>query len=409
MNNQDPVACFARTNSRGKRIPFGIKYQDRLSHIYMIGKTGTGKTTLLETLIMQDIENGHGVCLIDPHGDFVERVATRISKGRQKDIIYMNVPDATQPYGYNPLKYVAPEYRPLAASGILEVFKKMWKESWGQRLEHILRNAILALLESPYAELGDILKLLVDKNFRYETVKHLDNARVKDFWLIEYENYSYRLRADAIVPIQNKVGAFLADPTLNRILTNPKQPINIRRIMDEGKILLVNLAKGRLGEDTAGLLGGLLVTTVGLAAFSRADMPEDKRRDFYLYIDEFQNFTTLAIANMASELRKFHVGLVLAHQYLHQLDPDIRHAVLGNAGTLISFRLGGKDAATIAHEFPPIFTAEDLIFLPNYRIYLKLMIDGAPSKPFSAETLVYDEAKYLQQLPHRAMPLSFWS
>lgn len=409
MDNQDPVACFARTNSRSKRIPFGIKYQDRLSHIYMIGKTGTGKTTLLDTLIMQDIENGHGVCLIDPHGDFVESVATRISSQRQKDIIYMNVPDASQPYGYNPLKYVVPEYRPLAASGILEVFKKMWKESWGQRLEHILRNAILALLESPYAELGDILKLLTDKNFRYETVKHLDNTRVKDFWLREYENYSYRLRADAIVPIQNKVGAFLADPTLNRILTNPKQPINIRRIMDEGKILLVNLAKGRLGEDTAGLLGGLLVTTVGLAAFSRADMPENKRRDFYLYIDEFQNFTTLAIANMASELRKFHVGLVLAHQYLHQLDPDIRHAVLGNAGTLISFRLGGKDAATIANEFPPIFTAEDLIFLPNYHIYLKLMIDGAPSKPFSAETMVYDEAKNIQQRPHRAMPQSLIS
>ncbi|MCU7933930.1 MAG: type IV secretion system DNA-binding domain-containing protein [Candidatus Thiodiazotropha sp. (ex Dulcina madagascariensis)] len=408
--SRNPVACFAHTNSRGKHIPFGIQYQDRLSHIYMIGKTGTGKTTLLDTLIMQDIENGHGVALIDPHGDFVDSVATRISSQRQKDIIYMNVPDVTQPYGYNPLKYVVPEYRPLAASGILEVFKKMWKDSWGQRLEHILRNAILALLESPHAQLGDILTLLVDKDFRKETVQNLENGRVRDFWLNEYENYSYRLRADAIVPIQNKVGAFLADPTLNRILTNPKQPINIRRIMDEGKILLVNLSKGRLGEDTAGLLGGLLVTTVGLAAFSRANKPENKRRDFYLYIDEFQNFTTLSIANMASELRKFHVGLVMAHQYLHQLDPDIRYAVLGNAGTLISFRLGGKDAASITREFLPIFAPEDLIFLPNYHIYLKLMINGAPSKPFSAETIVYDEAMYIQQqLSHRPYPRSLMS
>ncbi|MEW8285191.1 MAG: DUF87 domain-containing protein [Candidatus Thiodiazotropha endolucinida] len=394
MHTKDTIAYFARTNTRNKHMPFGIKYRDRLSHMHVIGKTGAGKTTLLETLITQDIAHGCGVALIDPHGDFVDRIAASIPDHRVHDLVYINVPDSTQPFGYNPLKHVVPEYRPLAASGILEVFKKMWKASWGQRLEHILRNAILALLESPHSQLGDILTLLTDKAFRKQTVQHLKNERVRDFWLKEYEHYSYRLRADAIVPIQNKVGAFLADPILNRILTNPKQPINIRRIMDEGKILLVNLSKGRLGEDTAGLLGGLLVTTVGLAAFSRSDTPEEMRRPFYLFIDEFQNFTTLAIANMASELRKFQVGLVLAHQYLHQLDPDIRYAVLGNAGTLISFRLGGHDAPVIARELLPAFGTEDLVNLPNYYIYLKLMIDGAPSKPFSAETVMLEEVNY---------------
>lgn len=384
----DPsIAYFARTNFRNQGTRFGIKQSDRLSHIYTIGKTGTGKSTLLETLIRSDIAHGNGLALIDPHGDLVERIAARIPPGRQHSLVYFNVPDPTQPYGYNPLKRVIPERRPLAASGILEVFKKTWKESWGQRLEHILRNALLALLETPNATLSDILRLLDDTEFRGRVAHKLTNARVKEFWLKEFANYSYRLRAEAIVPIQNKVGAFLADPTLNRVLTNPQKPVPIRRIMDTGRILLVNLAKGRIGEDASGLLGGLLVTTIGLAAFSRADTLETNRRNFYVYIDEFQNFTTLSIANMASELRKYHIGLTLANQYLHQLDPPIRYAVLGNAGTLISFRLGADDAPHIAREFAPIFSATDLMNLQNHVIYLKLMIDGTPSKPFSATTL----------------------
>ncbi|MCG7985345.1 MAG: type IV secretion system DNA-binding domain-containing protein [Candidatus Thiodiazotropha lotti] len=384
----DPsIAYFARTNFRNQGTRFGIKQSDRLSHIYTIGKTGTGKSTLLETLIRSDIAHGNGLALIDPHGDLVERIAARIPPERQHSLVYFNVPDPTQPYGYNPLKRVIPERRPLAASGILEVFKKTWKESWGQRLEHILRNALLALLETPNATLSDILRLLDDTEFRGRVAQKLSNARVKEFWLKEFANYSYRLRAEAIVPIQNKVGAFLADPTLNRVLTSPQKPVPIRRIMDTGRILLVNLAKGRIGEDASGLLGGLLVTTIGLAAFSRADALEMNRRDFYVYIDEFQNFTTLSIANMASELRKYHIGLTLANQYLHQLDPPIRYAVLGNAGTLISFRLGADDAPHIAREFTPVFSATDLINLPNHVIYLKLMIDGTPSQPFSATTL----------------------
>ena len=355
--------------------------------MYAIGKTGTGKTTLLETLIRQDIANGHGLALLDPHGDLVEKIAASIPEHRKDDVIYFNVPNQTQAFGYNPLKRVIAEKRPLAASGILEVFKKMWADFWGPRMEHVLRNALLALLDQPEATLPDIAKLIMDDTFRKSVGRQVSKPQVREFWVKEYEKYSYRLRADAVAPIQNKVGAFLADPNLYRILTKPEKTIQIRKTMDEGKILLVNLAKGMIGEDSSGLLGGLLITTISLAAFSRAELAPDKRRDFYLYIDEFQNFTTLSIANMASELRKYHVGLVLANQYLHQLDIDVQHSVLGNVGTLISFRLGPKDASVIAKEFDPTFEATDLINLPNYHIYLKLMIDGAPSKAFSGVTM----------------------
>jgi hypothetical protein len=237
--------------------------------MYVIGKTGTGKSTLLERLMLSDIEAGRGLALVDPHGDLAERIAAQIPAHRKDDLIYLNVPDRSQPFGYNPLKRVMPERRPLAGSGLLEVFEKMWPEAWGVRMEHILRNALLALLDQPQATLPDVLKLLSDKRFRKEALQHIDNRQVRAFWENEYEKYSDRMRADGIAPIQNKVGAFLADPTLYRILTNPERPIHIRRIMDEGKILLVNLAKGQIGEDASSLLGGLLVTTIGLAAFSR--------------------------------------------------------------------------------------------------------------------------------------------
>ena len=320
--------------------------------MYIIGKTGTGKSTLLERLILSDIEAGEGLALVDPHGDLAERIAARIPAHRRDDLIYLNVPDRSQPFGYNPLKRVAPERRPLAGSGLLEVFEKMWPEAWGVRMEHILRNALLALLDQPQASLPDVLKLLSDKGFRKEALRHIENRQVRAFWEHEYEKYSDRMRADGIAPIQNKVGAFLADPTLYRILTNPERPINIRRIMDEGKILLVNLAKGQIGEDASSLLGGLLVTTIGLAAFSRQDTDAAARRPFYCYLDEFQNFTTLSVANMLSELRKYRIGMIVVHQYLEQLDPAVRHAVLGNTGTLISFRLGPKDASVIGPRIP---------------------------------------------------------
>jgi hypothetical protein len=385
--NPSRITYFARTNARNQHKFFGIKQPDRLSHIYVIGKTGTGKSTLLERLILSDIEAGEGLALVDPHGDLVERVIARVPAHRKDDVIFLDVPNARQPYGYNPLKRVASEKRPLAASGLLEVFEKMWPEAWGVRMEHIFRNALLALLDQPQATLPDILRLFSDKTFRKGVIRNIKNPQVRAFWQHEYEKYTDRMRADAIAPIQNKIGAFLANPTLYRILTAPEQPINIRRIMDEGKILLVNLAKGQIGEDASSLLGGLLVTTIGLAAFSRQELDASARRPFYCYLDEFQNFTRLSMANMFSELRKYRVGMIVVHQYLYQLDQAVQYAVLGNTGTLISFRLGPKDASFIGLELQEKFTPLDLMNLPNYHIYLKLMIDGAPSVPFSAETL----------------------
>lgn len=388
----NPVTYFGRTLFRDQKQRFGIKRNDRFSHLYVIGKTGTGKSTLLETMMLQDIERGEGFTLLDPHGDLVERIAKAIPDHRRKDLIYFDVSDPNQPYGYNPLKRVPPEKRSLAASGIMEVFHKTWGErAWGQRMEHILRNALLLLLEQPEANLAELLTLFRDEAFRKNAAQNCSNEQVRDFWLLEYPKYS-RFAAEATAPIQSKVSAFLSDPTLCRVLTTPKEPIHIRKMMDEGKILLVNLAKGKLGEDSSSLLGGLLVTTIGLAAFSRADISERDRRAHWLYVDEFQSFTTLSLANMLSELRKYKVGMILAHQYLHQLDPDIRHAVLGNAATLIAFRLGAQDAASIAREFNPIFNGTDVLKLQNYHIYLKLLIDGEPSKPFSATTLPACEA-----------------
>ena len=381
------ITLFAETNFRNQQVRFGIKQADRRAHMYTIGKTGTGKSTLLETLIRQDIASGQGLALLDPHGDLVEKVLAQLPENRKDDVIYFNVPDHAQPLGLNPLENIAPLKRPLAASGLLEVFKKIWMDSWGPRLEHIMRNALLALLDQPQATLADVLRLLNDQEFRRKAQARIQNDQVRDFWAKEYENYPVRFRMEAIAPIQNKVGAFLANPILNKILTKTKNAFYLRRVMDEGKILLVNLAKGKIGEDTATLLGALLVTRVGLAALSRADVPEENRKDFYLYLDEFQNFTTLSLATMLSELRKYRVNMIFAHQYLSQLDLQVRDAILGNVGTLISFRLGVSDAELLEKEFYPEFSIKDLINLPNYQVYLKLMINGMISAPFSAQTI----------------------
>jgi Type IV secretion-system coupling protein DNA-binding domain len=386
MSGHD-VTHFARVDFRNSHRLFGIKDEDRFSHIYIIGKTGTGKSTLMETMALQDLERGKGFALIDPHGDLVERVAARAARSGRRDVIYLNASDPRQPYGYNPLRQVRGEYIALAASGLMEVFKKMWPDAWGVRMEHILRNVLMALLEQPDATLHDVLRVMSDRRFRKDIVRSLRNQTVRTFLEKEFDRFSFGYRADGTAPIQNKIGAFLADPLLNRILTAPEQDLHIRNIMDNGQVLLANLAKGRLGEDSSSLLGGMLVTTIGLAAYTRADIPGDKRCNFFVYVDEFQSFTTLAMANMLSELRKYRVGFTVAHQYLNQLEPDIRHAVLGNAGTIMAFRVGAEDAPHLTHEFVERVEQIDLIQLPNYRIYLKLMIDGMPSRPFSARTL----------------------
>lgn len=386
MGNTD-LTFIGRTNFRNQRRLFGIKRPDRRAHMYLVGQTGTGKSTLLETLIRQDIGNGQGVALLDPHGDLVERVLARIPPEREKDVLYFDASDAALPLGFNPLQRVPPLKRPLAASGVLEVMKKLWADSWGPRLEHILRNALLALLDQPEATLADVLRLLSDPGFRHEAASRAANPQVRQFWLEEYESYPKSFRAEAIAPIQNKVGAFLANPYLNRILTQPRSSFDLRRVMDERKILLVNLAKGRVGEDTSALLGALLVASMGLAALGRADVPEEERQDFSIYLDEFQTFTTLSLANMLAELRKYRVSLVLAHQYLSQVEPEVRDAILGNVGTLIAFRVGVQDAELLAKELYPAFSVDDLIRLPNYQIYVRLMVDGVPAAPFSAEAL----------------------
>lgn len=385
--SNNPITYIGRTNFRNQRRLFGIKQADRRAHMYIIGKTGTGKSTLLETLVRQDIQNGHGLALLDPHGDLVERVLESVPENRRDQVIYFNVPDSSRPLGFNPLESVPVSKRSLAASGLLEVFKKIWIDSWGPRLEHILRNALLALLDQPQATLTDVLRLLDDGAFRKLATFHTTNAQVRNFWVREYEGYPARFRSEAIAPIQNKVGAFLADPLLNQILSQPRSTFDLRRVMDEGKMLLVNLAKGKIGEDSASLLGALVVARFGLAGLSRADVPETQRRDFFVYLDEFQSFATLSLATMLSELRKYRVNLILAHQYLSQLEPEMRDAILGNVGTLISFRVGLSDAELLEREFGLPITAQDLVSLPNYHIYVRLMVDGVVTRAFSGETV----------------------
>lgn len=381
------IAAFAETNFRNDHRRFGIKRADRRAHMYIIGKTGTGKSTLIANLADRDLIHGEGFALLDPHGDLVEHVLRLVPEERRNDLIYLNVPDTAHPLAFNPLECSQPTLRPLVASGIISVFKKIWADSWGPRMEFILRNAILTLLDLPGSTLLDVPKLLDDSVFRRHALAYVRNDQVRRFWIREYENYPARFRAEAIAPIQNKVGEFLVNPILRNIVGQPKSAFDLRRVMDEGKILLVNLAKGKIGEDTSSLLGAMLVTKIGLAALSRSDLPEDERRDFYVYADEFTSFTTTSFAGMLSEMRKYHVGLVLAHQYVDQLDENLRAAVLGNVGTTIAFRVGLSDAEVLEKEFHPEFTASDLINLPNYHIYLRLMIDGKVSKPFSATTL----------------------
>lgn len=393
MEDEYDISYFAHTNGRLPHKTFGIYQADRFFHMYAIGKTGSGKSTLLQTLALQDIKAGRGCAVIDPHGDLAEKLMQQIPESRRDNVIYLDAADPEQPYGYNPLRKIHPDKIPLAVSGLMEACKKLFGEkAWGPRMEHVFRCALFALMEYGDATLPDILRLLTDTAFRGKVLKKVSNPQVKEFWQKEFPKYSYIYQREAVAPIQSKVGAFLADPRLYRMLTNPPVDLHIRKLMDERKILIVNLSKGRLGEDSANLLGALLISTISLAAFTRADIPESERQPFFLYIDEFQNFTTLSVVNMVSELRKFRVALFLAHQHLHQLEPDVRHAVLANVGTLISFRLGPEDAPIMARELAP-FQAEDLINLPRHDIILKLMIDAAPCSPFSATTMKVHQEK----------------
>lgn len=361
--------------------------------MYVIGKTGTGKSTLLLNMIISDIREGRSVALIDPHGDLAERVLDFVPKDRINDVIYFNPADLEYPIAFNPLESRSPHSHHLVTSGLISVFKKIWPDFWGPRLEHILRHSVFTLLEYPGATLLDLPRLLTNKDFRYMVLRQVTNEQIREFWFSEFEKYSAWLRSEAISPILNKVGQFLCSPMLRQIVGQKENTFNVRKVMDTGKILIVNLAKGKIGEDNGALLGAMLVTKIQLAALSRADIAEQKRRPFYVYVDEVHNFLTLSFADIMSEIRKYGCSLVLAHQYLDQLDEKMRAAILGNIGTLISFRVGAEDAKYLAREFFPVFSETDLVNLPNHHIYLKLMIDGVTSQPFSAETLPAPELK----------------
>lgn len=388
-NNQnlDEIVLFGETNYRNILRKFGVKTDDRRRHIYLIGKTGVGKSTVLENMIYQDIQTGRGVAVVDPHGDLAEKVLDFVPGSRIHETIYFNPADIDYPIAFNVLERVESSHRHLVASGLVGVFKKIWADSWGPRLEYVLRNAILALLEYPGSTLLGIMKILVDKDFRKRVVSRLTDPVVKSFWVDEYPRYPEMFKSEAIAPIQNKVGQFLSTALIRNIVGQVKSKIDLREVMDKGQILIMNLSKGRIGEDASALLGAMMITKIQLATMSRIDIPEEERRDFYLYVDEFQNFATESFANILSEARKYRLNLIIAHQYILQLDERVRASVFGNVGTIVCFRVGAEDAEILAKEFAPQFDETDLVNLDKYDIYVKLMIDGITSDPFSATTL----------------------
>lgn len=381
------LTLFAETTFRNQFRKFGIKDDDRRRHMYLIGKTGMGKSTILENMIVEDIREGKGVAVVDPHGDLAEKIIEFIPSNRINDIIYFNPSDTNYPIAFNVVEQVEPHLRHLVASGLIGVFEKLWADSWGPRLEYILRNSILAILDYPNSTLLGVTRMLSDKAFRKKVVEKIQDPVVKAFWLKEFAGYADKFAAEAVSPIQNKVGQFLSSSLIRNIVGQVKSSIDLRQIMDEGKVLIMNLSKGRIGEDNSELLGAMMITKIQLAAMSRVNIHEADRKDFYLYVDEFQNFATDSFANILSEARKYRLNLIMGHQYIEQLSEKVKFAVFGNVGTLVVFRVGATDAEELVKEFTPVFTEEDLVNLPKYNIVLKLMIDGVASDPFSARGL----------------------
>ncbi len=387
----DEITLFGETNFRNQPRRFGIKKDDRRRHMYVIGKTGVGKTTLMENMVIEDIRAGHGVGIVDPHGEFAEKILEFIPEERIQDVVYFNPQDLAHPIAFNPLEQVNTEFRHLVASGIMGVFKKIWPDVWSARMEYILNNSLLALLEYPGSTLLGIMRILSDKVYRKQVVDNLKDPVVKSFWVNEFAKYTQRLESEATAAIQNKVGQFVTNPLVRNILGQSHSSIDMRKIMDEKKILIVNLSKGKIGEDNSALLGSMIITKIQLAAMSRVDIPEKDRNDFYLYVDEFQNFATDSFATILSEARKYRLCLILAHQYISQLiykeSTKVRDAVFGNVGTMAVFRVGAEDAEFLEKEFQPDFMLNDFVNLPKYSFYTKLMIDGISSRPFSARSV----------------------
>lgn len=391
VDKDNTTAFIGKCNFRGGDRVFGVKVKDRRQHTYVIGQTGTGKTTLLKNLVLQDIRAGKGVAVIDPHGQFVDEVLDEIPEERVKDVVYFNPVDVDYPIGFNVIEVPDAKYKHLIVSDLLGIFTKIWANVWSARMEYILQNCILALIDTPGTTLLGIPRILVDKDYREKIVANVKDPVVKSFWLHEYEQWRDQFRSEAIVPIQNKVGQFLNTSFIRNIVGQEVSTLRIADIMNEEKILLVNVSKGEIGEDNSGLLGAMIITKIQLAAMERVRILEEERKDFYLYVDEFQNFATDSFANILSEARKYRLDLVLAHQYIGQLvtstSTKVRDAIFGNVGTFISFRVGAPDAEFLETQFAPEFTQADLIAQPNHCIYLRLMVDGVTSRPFSAATL----------------------
>ncbi len=386
-NKMDEVELLGQTTFREELKAFGIKKSDRRHHLYAVGKTGTGKSTLIKNMVIQDLRKGNGVGLIDPHGDLVEDLLNYIPKTRTNEVVYFNPADTSYPVAINILEAKGDNEKHLVASSLISVFRHLWKDFWGPRLEHILYNCVLALMDTPGQTLLGVYRMLVDDEFRKLIVGNIKDPIVKMFWVEDYENYDPRFRKEIISPVQNKVGQLLSSPQMRNIVGQPKSSVDFGFVMDNKRILLANLSKGKMGEDKSNLLGSAIITKMYLSAMERQNLPEEHRKDFYLYIDEFQNFSTDIFPSILSEARKYRLNLHLAHQYLYQLPESIKHAVFGNVGTIVSFRVGNYDAKELAEEMKPVFSGEDLENLDNHHIALRLLIDGKTSHAFSAITM----------------------
>jgi len=400
MNNPERVTYFAATDSRGKKVPFGIKQKDRDKHMYVIGKTGMGKSTLLENMAIQDIRNGEGLTFIDPHGGTVDKLLDYIPENRVKDVVYFAPFDLDNPIAFNVMEDVGYDKRHLVVSGLMATFKKIWEDAWSARMEYILTNTLLALLEYPDATLLGVNRMYTDKAYRTKVVDNVKDPVVKDFWVKEFANFSDTYTKEATPAIQNKIGQFTGNPLIRNIIGQPKSTFDIRKMMDERKILIINLSKGLVGETNMRLLGSMLTTRIFLGAMSRAEHSGEeiaKLPHFYLYVDEFQNFANETFAEILSESRKYKLNLVITHQYVEQMEEEVRDAVFGNVGTTVAFRVGPFDAEVLETIFMPTFTKEDIVALGPRQIYLSLMIDGVGSPPFSAVTIP----------PIAAPPISF--
>ncbi|MDH4358695.1 MAG: type IV secretion system DNA-binding domain-containing protein [Candidatus Berkelbacteria bacterium] len=389
----EELCLFAQTNYRNIREIFGIKRRDRVRHMYMIGKSGSGKSKLMELMIKNDIEQGHGVCVIDPHGDLIENILPFVPESRVKDTIYFNPVDEEYPISFNPLEKVDRMYRQQVASGLIEIFKKTFGANWSPRLEHVLRMTILALLDAPRASVMSILLLLTDREYRQEVIKNIEDQVVKNFWTNEFASWSEKFDSEAIMPVLNKIGQFVSTTVIRNIVGQEENKINMKDIMDNRKIIFVKLPKGVLNEENTSLLGAMVITKIYQNALARSEVPEHQRVPFYLYVDEFQNFATDTFSNILSEARKYKLSLTLAHQYVSQLSDLIKRTVFGNVGSIVSFRVGPEDALLLAKEFEPRFTDADIVNLGVREIYLKLSIDDEIREAFSARTLAMPQVE----------------